>query len=164
MSQTAEATHNFSSSLRFGPRISGTVYKGELQDGQVVVVKRTEKEHFEDLKVEIKTVVELLVKLLGYVDAENDSLIITEYVPNGLRGNPLVLHQRLEIVIDIAQDLTYLHKFAEKEIIHGDIKSTNILLTESMRAKVADFGFVRHGYIGSARTHARTHASQIRHS
>ncbi|KAK1400247.1 hypothetical protein POM88_010110 [Heracleum sosnowskyi] len=75
---TAEATQNFSSSLRFGSRISGTVYKGQLQDNQVVVVKRAEKKHFEDLKVEIKTVVELLakidhhnlVKLLGYVDAE----------------------------------------------------------------------------------------------
>ncbi|KAK1400060.1 Protein kinase domain-containing protein [Heracleum sosnowskyi] len=137
MSQAATATQNFSPSLRLGEGGFGTVYKGRLRDGQVVAIKRAKKEHFEAIKVEFKTEVELLakidhrnlVKLLGYVDKGNDCLIITEYVPNGtlrdhldgLRGNPLDFNQRLEISIDVAHGLTYLHQYAEKKIIHRDI-------------------------------------------
>ncbi|KVI01328.1 Concanavalin A-like lectin/glucanase, subgroup [Cynara cardunculus var. scolymus] len=91
MSQVARATQNFSSSLRLGEGGFGTVYKAQLPDGQVVAIKRANKEHFEALRSEFKSEVELLakiehrnlVKLLGYVDKGNERLIITEYVPNG---------------------------------------------------------------------------------
>ncbi|THG23860.1 hypothetical protein TEA_000877 [Camellia sinensis var. sinensis] len=85
-------------------------------------------EHFEALRTEFSNEVELLakidhrnlVKLLGYLDKGNERLIITEYVPNGtlrehldgLRGKALDFNQRLEISIDIAHGLTYLHLYA----------------------------------------------------
>nr|GEZ38516.1 calmodulin-binding receptor-like cytoplasmic kinase 3 [Tanacetum cinerariifolium] len=126
-----------------------------------------------------------LVKLLGYVDKGNERLIITEYVPNGtlrahldgvhgnlldfsqrleicidiahgVHGNLLDFSQRLEICIDIAHGLTYLHLYAEKQIIHRDVKSSNILLTERLRAKVADFGFARLGDAETGTTHVVT--------
>ncbi|KAM0942718.1 putative protein kinase RLK-Pelle-RLCK-IV family [Dioscorea sansibarensis] len=159
--QIIKATQNFSPALRLGEGGFGTVYKAVLPDGQVVAVKRAKKEHISALRDEFSNEVELLakiehrnlVKLLGYNDKGNERIIITEYVPNGTlrehldgqHGKILDLSQRLEIAIDIAHGLTYLHLYAEKTIIHRDIKSSNILLTESYRAKVSDFGFARFG-------------------
>nr|KYP44969.1 LOW QUALITY PROTEIN: Receptor-like protein kinase HERK 1 [Cajanus cajan] len=129
-------------------------------------------EHFDSLRTEFSSEVQLLakidhrnlVKLLGYIDKGNERLLITEYVPNGTlrehldgqRGKILDFNQRLEIAIDVAHGLTYLHLYAEKQIIHRDVKSSNILLTESMRAKVADFGFARQGPVNTDQTHIST--------
>lgn len=172
MSQIARATQNFSPSLKLGEGGFGTVYKAQLPDGQMVAIKRGKKEHFDALQSEFRSEVELLakidhrnlVKLLGYVDKGNERLIITEYVPNGTlrehldgaHGSFLDFSQRLEICIDIAHGLTYLHLYAEKQIIHRDVKSSNILLTERMRAKVADFGFARFGDTDTGDTHIVT--------
>ncbi|GER51597.1 kinase family protein [Striga asiatica] len=173
MRQVVRATHNFSPSKRIGGGGFGAVYKAELPDGQVVAIKRARKEHFEALKVEFKSEVELLakidhrnlVKLLGYVEKGSERVIITEYVPNGtlrehldgIKGKILDFYQRLEISIDVAHGLTYLHLYAEKQIIHRDVKSSNILLTENLRAKVADFGFARAGDDpDSEKTHVST--------
>ncbi|KAL6221303.1 PREDICTED: calmodulin-binding receptor-like cytoplasmic kinase 3 [Fragaria vesca subsp. vesca] len=172
LSQIARVTRNFSKSHLIGEGGFGTVYKARLADGQVVSIKRAKKELFENLQTEFSSEVELLakidhrnlVKLLGYVDEGNERLIITEFVPNGnlrehldgLLGKTLEFNQRLEIAIDVAHALTYLHLYAEKPIIHRDVKSSNILLTESMRAKVADFGFARLGPMDTDRTHIST--------
>ncbi|XP_043701083.1 calmodulin-binding receptor-like cytoplasmic kinase 3 [Telopea speciosissima] len=172
MSQIVKATQNFSPSMKIGEGGFGAVYKAELQDGQVVAVKRAKKEQFGNSRTEFSSEVELLakiehrnlVRLLGYVDKGNERVIITEYVPNGTlrehldgkRGKVLDFNQRLEISIDIAHALTYLHQYAEKQIIHRDVKSSNILLTESYRAKVADFGFARLGPMETDQTHIST--------
>ncbi|KAI4380644.1 hypothetical protein MLD38_006811 [Melastoma candidum] len=71
-------------------------------------------------------------------------------------GRLLEFNQRLEITIDIAHGLTYLHSYAERQIIHRDVKSSNILLTDSLRAKVADFGFARLGAADNGDTHVET--------
>jgi len=172
ISQVVRATQNFSPSMMLGEGGFGTVYKAQLQGGQIVAIKRAKKEHFEALSTEFSSEVQLLakidhrnlVKLLGYLDKGNERLIITEYVPNGtlrehldgMRGKILDFNQRLEISIDVAHALTYLHLYSEKQIIHRDVKSSNILLTESMRAKVADFGFARLGSMDSDKTHIST--------
>ncbi|KAF4383739.1 hypothetical protein G4B88_020061 [Cannabis sativa] len=172
MSQVARATRNFSPSLQIGEGGFGTVYKAHLDNGHIVAIKRGKKEQYENLSTEFSSEVQLLakidhrnlVKLLGYVDQGNERLIITEYVPNGTlrehldgqRGRILDFNQRLEIAIDVAHGLTYLHLYAEKQIIHRDVKSSNILLTESMRAKVADFGFAKLGPMESDETHIST--------
>ncbi|MBA0612063.1 hypothetical protein Godav_012708 [Gossypium davidsonii] len=199
LAQVTRATRNFSPALQIGEGGFGTVYRAQLDSGQVVAIKRAKKEHFENLQTEFSSEVELLskidhrnlVRLLGYVDKGNERLIITEYVPNGTlrdhldgqHGKILDFNQRLEIAIDVAHGLTYLHLYAgkiklaelagfgltplflsnvvlyresEKQIIHRDVKSSNILLTESMRAKVADFGFARLGPMDSDQTHIST--------
>ncbi|KAK9100616.1 hypothetical protein Scep_024046 [Stephania cephalantha] len=172
MSQVVKATNNFAPSARVGEGGFGTVYKAQLQDGQIVAMKRAKKEHFNSLQSEFSSEVELLskiehrnlVKLLGFVDKGSERIIITEFVPNGTlrehldgqHGKVLDFSQRLEITIDIAHGLTYLHLYAERPIIHRDVKSSNILLTESCRAKVADFGFARIGPTDTEQTHIST--------
>ncbi|KAI3958308.1 hypothetical protein MKX01_029447 [Papaver californicum] len=172
MSQVIKATQNFSPSLLIGEGGFGTVYRAQLQDGPIVAIKRAKKENLNSLQAEFSSEVELLskiehrnlVRLLGYVDKGNEHIIITEFVPNGTlrehldgqRGKILDFNQRLEISIDIAHALAYLHLYAEKEIIHRDVKSSNILLTDNFRAKVAGFGFARAGPTEVEKTHIST--------
>ncbi|CAL5031175.1 unnamed protein product [Urochloa decumbens] len=161
LEHVVKLTHNFSTTLMIGEGYFGKVYRAELRDGRVLAIKRAKKEHFLSLRAEFSNEVTLLksiehrnlVQLLGYIDKANERIIITEYVSNGTlrehldgqHGLFLGFNQRLEIAIDVAHGLTYLHLYAEKPIIHRDVKSSNILLTEGFRAKVADFGFARTG-------------------
>ncbi|CAM0950684.1 unnamed protein product [Alopecurus aequalis] len=170
--QILRATQNFSHSFKLGEGGFGTVYRAVLPDGQVVAVKRAKKDQFAGPRDEFSNEVELLakidhrnlVRLLGYTDKGNERIIITEFVPNGTlrehldgqHGRTLDFNQRLEIAIDVAHALTYLHLYAEKTIIHRDVKSSNILLTDSYRAKVSDFGFARSGPNDTDKTHIST--------
>ncbi|KAH9556078.1 hypothetical protein CY35_07G008100 [Sphagnum magellanicum] len=124
------------------------------------------------LSVEFKTELDMLsqvdhlnlVKLIGYLEAEHEHILVMEYVPNGnlrqhLDGNygvALDMGTRLDIAIDVAHALTYLHLYADKPIIHRDVKSSNILLTGKFRAKVADFGF---SHVGPSTDVGITHVS-----
>ncbi|KAJ3695506.1 hypothetical protein LUZ60_000883 [Juncus effusus] len=172
LSQIVKLTHNFSKENVIGEGGFGVVYKAELPDGKFVAIKRGKREQFASLKKEFSNEISLLaqiehknlVQLLGYVETSTERIIIAEYVPNGSlrdhldgqRGTILTFSQRLEIAIDIAHGLTFLHNYAEKPIIHRDVKSTNILLTERLRAKVADFGFARTGPTQDGQTHVST--------
>ena len=82
-----------------------------------------------------------IVQFLGYI--EDPFIIIMEYIPNGNLQNRipyLKKKQKIKIMINILQGLTYLHKRLPVSLIHRDIKPTNILLTASNFAKITDFG------------------------
>uniref|UniRef100_A0A5B6Z1C1 non-specific serine/threonine protein kinase n=2 Tax=Davidia involucrata TaxID=16924 RepID=A0A5B6Z1C1_DAVIN len=108
-----------------------------------------------EFQSEIRTLAQVehlnLVKFYGYLEHGDERIVVVEYVPNGtlrehldcLHGSILDLAARLDVAIDVAHAVTYLHMYTDHPIIHRDIKSSNILLTENLRAKVADFGFAR---------------------
>ncbi|XP_048572592.1 calmodulin-binding receptor-like cytoplasmic kinase 2 isoform X1 [Triticum urartu] len=155
-----KATKNFSPNLKIGQGGSGTVYKGQLSDGTLVAVKRAKKNMYDkhmghEFRNEIETLRCIehlnLVRFHGFLEFGGEQLIIVEYVPNGnlrehlegLNGKVLEFSVRLEIAIDVAHAITYLHTYSDQPVIHRDIKSSNILLTNNCRAKVADFGFAK---------------------
>ncbi|XP_061341285.1 calmodulin-binding receptor-like cytoplasmic kinase 2 [Gastrolobium bilobum] len=160
MEEIFKVTRNFSPSFKIGQGGFGAVYKAKLMDGTVVAVKRAKKSVYEkhlgvEFQSEIQTLSRVehlnLVKFYGYLEQEDERIVVVEYVSNGtlrehldcVHGNILELAARLEIAIDVAHAITYLHMYIDHPIIHRDIKSSNILLAENFRAKVADFGFAR---------------------
>ncbi|XVE77168.1 hypothetical protein DITRI_Ditri13aG0040000 [Diplodiscus trichospermus] len=160
MEEIFKATRNFSPAFKIGQGGFGTVYKGRLDDGTLVAIKRAKKSVYDkhlgvEFQSEIRTLAQVehlnLVRFYGYLEHGEERIVVVEYVPNGtlrehldgVHGKFLDLASRLDIAIDVAHAITYLHMYTDHPIIHRDIKSSNILLTEKLRAKVADFGFAR---------------------
>ncbi|KAG6531599.1 hypothetical protein ZIOFF_005414 [Zingiber officinale] len=157
------ATRNFAPENVLGRGGFGIVYKGELHDGKMIAVKRTESsvvsnKAWDEFKAEIAVLSRVrhrhLVSILGYSAEENEMLLVYEYMPQGAlskhlfhwkkeRLEPLTWKKRLNIALDIARGLEYLHRFANQCFIHRDFKSSNILLSDDYRAKISDFGLAK---------------------
>ncbi|KAL4556394.1 hypothetical protein LXL04_039045 [Taraxacum kok-saghyz] len=148
-------TDNFSEECIIGSGGYGKVYKGTLDSGHVVAIKRAQQGSLQGAH-EFKTEIELLsrihhknlVALVGFCYEQGEQMLVYEYISNGTLkdnlsgklGMRLNWMKRLTIALDSAKGLTYLHELANPPIIHRDIKSNNILLDDHLIAKVADFG------------------------
>ncbi|TVU19952.1 hypothetical protein EJB05_36135, partial [Eragrostis curvula] len=152
--EAKNCTSNFSDSHEIGAGGYGKVYKGTLEDGTVVAIKRAEPGSLQGV-AEFKNEIELLsrvhhrnlVSLIGFCYEQEEQMLVYEYISNGTlrenlqaRGTNLDWKKRLRIALGSARGLAYLHELADPPIIHRDIKSTNILLDDDLKAKVADFG------------------------
>ncbi|KAL8102549.1 hypothetical protein AgCh_027164 [Apium graveolens] len=112
-----KATYHYNVDRIVGQGGQGTVYKGMLTDGRIVATE---------------------VPLLVYEFIPNGTLM--QYIHEENEYFPLTWDVRLRVATEVAGALYYLHSVVSIPIYHRDIKSTNILLDDKYRAKVADFG------------------------
>ncbi|KAG5583839.1 hypothetical protein H5410_044273 [Solanum commersonii] len=172
-----KSTNNFAKENLLGTGGFGEVFKGNLDDGTIVAVKRAKPGNAKGtLQVlnEVRILCQVnhrgLVTLLGCCVELELPLLIYEYVPNGtlfehlhvfrLRERaPLSWLRRLVIAQQTADGLAYLHSSAVPPIYHRDVKSSNILLDDKLDAKVSDFGLSRLVELSeSENTHINTSA------
>ena len=152
------ATQNFSDDNILGRGGFGNVYKGVAShaNGETrFAAKRLDRRFFgpgetgffRELDIPLKYKHENVIGLVGYCDDEIEKIILHEFASRGrldgyLSDASLTWVMRLKICIDIASGLNFLHAtdVNQEVVIHRDIKSSNILLFEDWKAKIAGFG------------------------
>lgn len=149
-----QATDGFSIDNLLGSGGSGQVYKGHLQDGTVVAVKRLrDRNAVPQFKVELEMISlaahRNLLRLKGFCTTCTELALVYPYMPNGSVASrlgekpPLEWATRKNIALGSARGLVYLHEQCDPKIIHGDVKAANILLDKEDEAMVADFGLAK---------------------
>ncbi|CAL5003075.1 unnamed protein product [Urochloa decumbens] len=153
------ATEGFSMSNKIGQGGFGSVYYAELRGKKAAIKKmalQATKEFLAELKVLTHVHHQNLVRLMGYC-IETSLFVVYEYIENGnLRQHlcgtgyePLSWAARVQIALDSARGLEYIHEHTVPVYIHRDIKSANILIDKNYRAKVADFGLTKLAEVGN---------------
>ncbi|CAF1983964.1 BnaC07g48540D [Brassica napus] len=151
-SEVVKVTSNFERELGQGG--FGKVYHGILNEEQVAVKILSESlaQGYREFRAEVELLLRVhhknLTALIGYCNAGKKMALIYEFMANGTLGDYLsgkksyVLswEERLQISLDAAQGLEYLHNGCKPPIVQRDVKPTNILINEKLQAKIADFG------------------------
>ncbi|TKY48523.1 Proline-rich receptor protein kinase PERK3 [Spatholobus suberectus] len=152
-----QATRNFSHSNIIGEGGFGFVYKGLLQDGSIVAIKRRLFALARDFVLEVKQITHIhhihLVKLIGYYEDSYQQLLVYEYLPNGNVGSHLYdseglpigrldLWRRITIALGASKGVEHLHSLVPP-LVHTNFRTSNVLLDENYTAKVSDYGFCK---------------------
>lgn len=151
------ATKCFNANRIIGHGAFGTVYKGIMPDnGDIVAVKRCshsgqgKNEFLSELSIIGTLRHRNLVRLQGWCHEKGEILLVYDLMPNGSLDKalfeartPLPWPYRRKIVLGVASALAYLHQECENQVIHRDIKTSNIMLDEGFNAKLGDFGLAR---------------------
>ncbi|XP_020212463.1 receptor-like protein kinase 7 [Cajanus cajan] len=152
---------------------SGNVYRVTLSNGKELAVKHIWNSDFparrkswsstpmlkrgklKEFDAEVQALSSIrhvnVVKLYCSITSEDSSLLVYEYLPNGSlwdrlhtsRKMELDWETRYEIAVGAAKGLEYLHHGCERPVIHRDVKSSNILLDEFLKPRIADFGLAK---------------------
>ncbi|RVW37929.1 putative L-type lectin-domain containing receptor kinase VII.2 [Vitis vinifera] len=143
---------------------NGKVYKGVLEGGAEIAVKRISHENDQGMRefvAEISSLGRLkhrcLVSLRGWCKRENGSfMLVYDYMENGSldkrvfeceESKLLSFKDRIRVLKDVASGVLYLHEGWESKVLHRDIKASNVLLDRDMNGRLGDFGLARmHGH------------------
>ncbi|KAI8558259.1 hypothetical protein RHMOL_Rhmol04G0076800 [Rhododendron molle] len=158
--ELAKATNDFSIGHKIGQGGFGAVYYAELR-GEKAAIKKMDMMATREFLAELKVLTHVhhlnLVRLIGYC-VEGSLFLVYEYIENGnlsqhLHGtgwDPLPWSTRVQIALDSARGLEYIHEHTVPVYIHRDIKTANILIDKNFRAKVADFGLTKLTEVGGS--------------
>ncbi|KAK7309554.1 hypothetical protein RJT34_06368 [Clitoria ternatea] len=160
--ELASSTNHFDPKRKIGDGGFGSVYLANLRDGRLVAVKHLHRQcHHATAAFSTKSFCNEililssinhpnLVKLYGYCSDPRGLLLVYDYVPNGTlaehlhsRKNSLTWQVRLDIALQTALAMEYLHFAVVPPVVHRDITSSNIFIEKDMRIKVGDFGLSR---------------------
>ncbi|XP_074267784.1 cysteine-rich receptor-like protein kinase 19 [Silene latifolia] len=153
------ATGDFSAESKLGEGGFGGVYKGALENGEQLAIKRlsdTSGQGNKEFKAEVRLLAKLqhrnLVRLVGFCSEGDEKLLVYEFLSNSSlerflfdpeKRAHLNWATRHKNIVGIARGLQYLHEDSRLTIIHRDLKPENILLDDEMNPKIADFGLAR---------------------
>ncbi|PNX73071.1 G-type lectin S-receptor-like serine/threonine-protein kinase [Trifolium pratense] len=153
------ATDNFSEKNKIGEGGFGPVYLGKLGSGLEIAVKRlsqSSKQGMREFINEVKVIANVqyrnLVKLIGCCIQRHEKLLVYEYMSNGsldyfifdrTKSRLLDWPKRFQIICGIARGLLYLHQDSRLRIIHRDLKTSNVLLGDTLSPIISYFGMAR---------------------
>ncbi|KAM3751348.1 hypothetical protein ACB098_04G102000 [Castanea mollissima] len=155
-----KATGNFSEERIIGKGGFGTVYRGVLPDGREVAVKKLQREGIEGER-EFRAEMEVLsgngfgwphpnlVTLYGWCLDGTQKILVYEYMEGGSLEDlisdriKLTWRRRIDVALDVARALMFLHHECYPAIVHRDVKASNVLLDKDGKARVTDFGLAR---------------------
>jgi len=152
-----QATEGFSVSNLLGKGSFGSVYQGRLSNGMIVAIKVFDlvvEGAFKSFDIECEVLRNIrhrnLLKIIRTYSNMDFKAFVMEYMPNGnlekwlySQDRCLSILQRLNIMINVASALEYLHYGYSIPIVHCNLKPNNILLDEDLVAHVADFGIAK---------------------
>ncbi|MFQ6633904.1 hypothetical protein Gotur_011629, partial [Gossypium turneri] len=161
LAEIKAATNYFHPDSIIGIGRYGSLYKGTIDDGTVVAVRRCRSSlrAVRELQNEVRLLCQLrhphLVSLIGFCLVENELFVVLEYMSRGSLVDflfgigkdyvPLSWKHRLHICIGAERGLHYLHTGAKHAVIHRHINSSSILLDEEWCCKLSDFGLSKLG-------------------
>ncbi|KAF3440618.1 hypothetical protein FNV43_RR18902 [Rhamnella rubrinervis] len=150
------ATSNFSHENIVGKGGSSHVYKGCLPDGKELAVKilKPSADVLKEFVQEIEIITALnhknIISLFGFCFEDGNLLLVYDFLSRGSLeenlhgikkdGNVFGCQERYYVAVGVAEALDYLHSGIKEPVIHKDVKSSNILLSDDFEPQLSDFG------------------------
>eukprot|EP00475_Leptophrys_vorax_P001641 TRINITY_DN10901_c0_g1_i2.p1 TRINITY_DN10901_c0_g1~~TRINITY_DN10901_c0_g1_i2.p1 ORF type:complete len:631 (-),score=52.25 TRINITY_DN10901_c0_g1_i2:135-2027(-) len=168
--ELSAATNDFDEDNLLGEGGFSKVYKGRLEDGKPIAVKRIKDERRAGGELQFLSEVEMisravhrnLMRAEGFCVEMGECMLVLPFCANGSvasrtqgkEGNPINWPTRVKVARGAAEGIAYLHTDCKPKLVHRDIKAANVLLDDQDEAVIADFGLAKE--MDAHETHATT--------